>query len=357
MAEQMGRLAHTASDVVSEAAVELSRRLHQISGRMGAYSITLCTGAEAVEFCMRFAKHMTGRTGVICFDKGYHGLTLGAQSITYTGRFVSPPVADIYPVPIPSVSSPPGDNERIMAEMEEIVRLHGDGISCMIFEPLVSVGGMIIPPDDFFHKARELCDRYGIVLIFDESQTGFGRLGEWFAYQALDVVPDMVAVAKGLGNGYPVSAALFAKKMIQRYPFTMTHYSSHQNDPFAAGVVNAAIRYIEGHHILKDVRDRGRRFLGYLKELEERCRYLAGARGRGLMLGIDLEIPGVEDHRPVYARLRAEMMRQGVIIQGTNGGRTLRFLPDYLLADDDMRDALEKLDSVLTRIGDALERG
>jgi len=350
--DQMNKILHTASDIITDEVLKASENLFRLSGDMKAYSVTLCTGAEAVEFTLRYAKHITGKEGVICFDVGYHGLTLGAQSVTYSGRFARPVVEQVFPVEVPSGHDANNISE-ILENLERTVAEHHNEIGCMLFEPVVSVGGMIYPPDEFFVRAREICTDNDIILILDESQTGFGRLGTWFAYQRMQVVPDMVVLAKGIGNGYPVSVAMFSEYIIQNRSINMTHYSSHQNDALAAAVINASIEYIEKNRVLDQVVINGKIFLDMLKKLTEHNSYLIYPRGKGLMLGVDLSIPGVVNYRPIYAELHRRTMRRGVIIQGTNGGRTLRFLPDYQMQSSFMQEALNIVDEELSRVGDS----
>lgn len=250
-------LVHTASNIISQEAADCSRNLHRISGDMGAYSVTLSTGAEAVEFALRFAKHIKGRDGVICFDKGYHGLTLGAQSVTFSGKFSRPPVTCV-----DAIDTPDKDGGGKSAEQLEALLKTGKH-ACVLLEPIVSVGGMLYPSSDFFRQVRELCDRYDAFLVFDESQTGFGRTGRWFAYQTFNVVPDMVVLSKGAGLGFPVSAVLFRDRLIpESRGYGMTHYSSHQNDAFSAAVINTGIEYMEEEGILDRVRRMGSLSMG-----------------------------------------------------------------------------------------------
>jgi acetylornithine/succinyldiaminopimelate/putrescine aminotransferase len=336
------KLVHTSTSVISDEVIACSNNLNRISGDMHAYSILLSTGAEAVEFCLRYAKHIKKKTGLICFDKGYHGLTLGSQSVTFGGIFANPTVQDVHPIKIPTKEDTDVSLERLESIMQHMK------IAAILLEPIVSVGGMMYPPAEWFSTVRELCDRYGVLMLLDESQTGFGRTGNWFAYQTYGFIPDMVATAKGTGLGFPVSAVLFRDSLIPKEDgYTMTHYSSHQNDPFAAAVVNAGIRYIEKHQILSSIQKKAIGFLEQLIALEKKTPHIVNARGLGFMLGADLAFESVQDYRPLYKRLSQKMMERGVIIQGTNGGKTLRFLPDYLMETADWVRALEILDQVL----------
>lgn len=338
----MAGLAHTSTKMLSREVVNCSNAIYRISGEMKASSILLSTGAEVVEFCLRYAKFLQKKNGIVCFDKGYHGLTLGAQSVTYSGVHARPHVQDVYSIPVPTEE----DTETSLSLLSGI--LSSNDIAAVLLEPVVSVGGMLLPPARWFQEVRSLCDQYQVLLLLDECQTGFGRTGNWFAYQTYDFVPDMVAVAKGIGLGFPVAAAMFRDILMpldSAYP--MTHYSSHQNDSFSACVINAGIEYIEKFDLLCGVQKKASYFLRQLKKLEQENPYIRNARGCGLMLGADLYFGVLKDYRKVYAELYDRMIEHGVIIQGTNGGKTLRFLPDYLITAVDIDLAIEKLNYVL----------
>lgn len=341
--EKGRQLVHTASNIVSDEVVKCADTLNRLSGEMDAYSILLSTGSEGVEFCIRYAKHIKGRDGIVCFDKGYHGLTLGSQSITFAGRFTKPHVEDTASVKVPETAE---EVEESIAVLEDL--LSTGKYAAVAVEPIVSVGGMIYPPEEWFPRLRETCDKYDTLLIFDESQTGFGRTGEWFAYQTFNTVPDMVVLAKSVGLGFPVAVAMFRGKLMPESGlFAMSHYSSHQNDSLSAAVINTAVEYMQKENVLEGITGRGEYFLKKLKELESRNPHIVRARGCGLMLGCELDFEGVTDYRHLYADLYDRMMKNGVIIQGTNGGHTLRFLPDYLISREDIDFAIDTLDRVL----------
>lgn len=344
--EKGRNLVHTASNIVSDEVVVCSNLLNEISGEMDAYSILLSTGSEAVEFCLRYAKFIKGKQGIVCFDKGYHGLTLGSQSITFGGKFTKPHVDEIASVAVPK------DDDEVDDVIKNLESILSTGeYAAVVTEPIVSVGGMIYPPLKWFSSLRDACDKYDVLLVFDESQTGFGRTGDWFAYQTFNTVPDMVVLAKSVGLGFPISVAMFRSELLPKSGmYTMSHYSSHQNDSLAAAVINTAAEYIVKHNILEGIKEKGEYFLNKLKELEDNNEHILHARGKGLMLGCELNYEGVDDYRPVYSRLYDMMMKNGVIIQGTNGGHTLRFLPDYLISHDDIDFAISTLDRVLNEL-------
>ena len=339
------KIVHTASNIYTDEVAECSNKLNELSGDMDAYSILLSTGSEAVEFCMRFSKFLKGREGVVCFDRGYHGLTLGSQTITFGGKFAKPHIDKIATVNVPVTDEEAEESAEALRKLLET----GEYASVVV-EPIVSVGGMLYPPQKWFDLLRKVCDDNDTLLIFDESQTGFGRTGKWFAYQEFHTVPDMVVLAKSVGLGFPVSVAMFRKELVPDETYRMSHYSSHQNDSFAASIINTAIDYIEKNDVLAGIRVRGDYFLKKLQELEQKNEHIKDARGHGLMLGCELYYEGVEDYRPLYGKLYDRMMKNGVIIQGTNGGHTLRFLPDYLLDEKDIDFACDTLDRVLNEL-------
>ncbi len=320
-------IAHTSSGILSEVVLKAAKRINEISGELDARCILLSTGAEAVEFAVRYAKHITGKDGLVCFEKGYHGLTLGTQSITFGGKYAAPAINDIFSVPIPGEN----DTAECIEAFAEVTERNKNRIAAVVMEPIVSVGGMIYPGREYFREVRRICDKNDLLLIFDESQTGFGRTGAWFCYQEFDVIPDMVVCSKGIGMGYPVSAVLFRGELCER-KLTMTHYSSHQNDPFAAGIVAFGIDYMEKNELLRSNREKGAYFLEKLKEVTERNRLFVRARGCGMMLGMDISIPGVENYRPIYEKVSNLAAEKKVLLQGTDGGRVLRFLLDYLIS-------------------------
>lgn len=346
IAKASNNLVHTSSGMLSKDVLEVAEMIHNISGEMRAYSIFLSTGAEAIEFAIRYAKHITERDGIICLDKGYHGLTLGAQSVTFGGVYTKPHVSSTYKIPIPDTFCNQGDIDDCIKELERVVDLNSGTVAAVIMEPIVSVGGMIFPPKSYFQRVANICEKNGIILIFDECQTGFGRTGKWFYYQKLGIIPDIVVCAKGVGMGYPVSMVMFNEQLIKRCKITMTHYSSHQNDPFAATIIKFGINYIEKNNLLPKIERKGKVFLEKLRKLCCMNNMYVNPRGNGLMLGVDLKLIEIENYRPVYQKLSEAAADKGLLIQGTDGGRVLRFLPDYLIEEKDIEFCVDVLASI-----------
>ena len=146
------KLAHTASNVLSTPVVQCAERIHQISGGMRAYSILLSTGSEGVEFAIRYGKYLKEKSGIICFEKGYHGLTLGAQSVTYAGRFAVPQIGEVFTVPVPETFAKREELGKLVEQFEDLAEHVCERVALVLMEPVVSVGGMIFLMHGIFSK-------------------------------------------------------------------------------------------------------------------------------------------------------------------------------------------------------------
>ncbi|OFL80723.1 MULTISPECIES: class-III pyridoxal-phosphate-dependent aminotransferase [Fusobacterium] len=334
---------HTNSSMISIEILEAAEKLNKISGNMDAKSIFLTTGSEAVEFALRYGKNLKQKTGIVCFDKGYHGLTYGSQTITYSGKYAYPQINNIFSIKIPNTEN----MLQCLKKLEELLEKESHKIALMILEPIVSVGGMLFPPKEYFLEVEKLCKKYDIFLVFDESQTGIGRTGEWFYFQEIGCTPDILILSKGLGGGYPVSAVLFKNEIIPEKGFNITHYSSHQNDPFLGSIVNYIITCIDKELLLEKIKEKGKYFLNELQILAEKYPVIDSPRGKGLILGFDLKVNNIKNYREISKIFLKEIEKRGVILQATNGGQTIRFLPSYLIKYQEIKKCIIELEYVL----------
>lgn len=355
IARQAHKLQNTSTTTVGEEAVEAARKLHDLTEDMDGRSVFLSTGAEANECALRYAKHLTGRPGVVSFEPAWHGLTLGTECLSIARRHVKPPIPHTYAVPVPPVRSgdeiSAADLDRYVQMFVDVVRQHGAALAAAIFEPIVSSGGMFFPPADYFRRVREVCDDHGILLIFDECQTGFARTGSWFRYQQLGCIPDFVVCAKGMGLGYPVSTVIFRGERVPADGFLMQLFSSHQNDPFGCGLVCFAIDWILRDNLRIRIAEHGDYFLDRLTELSQEFPLVHKPRGCGLMLAFDLHPAALERYPELSSRFVAALMERGCLLQACNAGQTMRLLPNYLVKEeeidlfvDTVREVLEQED-------------
>ena len=226
--------------------------------------------------------------------------------------------------------------EERKEELKKAFMENGHELAAMIIEPVIGVGGMVRMPDDYLRSARNLCNEYGTVLIFDECQCGFGRSGNWFVYQQANVYPDMVTTAKAMGMGLAVSALTFSKKITDKIDGKLVHFSSHQNDPISSAVVSFVINEIKSNNILEKNRKHGLYLLSAIEEICNKCDYLINPRGIGLMCAFDIDDSQIEDYRMYSSKLIRQLLNNGILIQAIRQGRTFRVMPSYLTTPEEI---------------------
>lgn len=348
---QLRKIYHTNTATLSPEVYEAAKSMANITGGDLKKTIFLSTGSEANECALRYAQFYTKRSGVLCIDYGYHGLTLGAQGVTMGGKWAMPHVSEFSSVSTPDyIHYGEGKTEEEyidekIAELTKTFEEKGTALAAMIMEPVIGVGGMVKMPDAYMKAARELCNRYGAVLIFDECQCGFGRSGNWFVYQQADVYPDIVTTAKAMGMGLAVSAVTFSEQIADEIDGKLVHFSSHQNDPLSSSVINFVINEIIRLGILKKNKKNGNYLLNSIKEVCDNVEFLINARGVGLMCAFDIDDKGISEYREFSLRYIRRLQQNGILIQAIRQGRTFRIMPSYLTNNDEidfLRDMLIK---------------
>jgi acetylornithine/succinyldiaminopimelate/putrescine aminotransferase len=207
----------------------------------------------------------------------------------------------------------------------------------VMLEPIQGEGGVNIPNENYLSEVRRICDRHGILLILDEVQTGIGRTGKLFAYEHSGIKPDIMTLAKALGNGLPVGAMLATDKAAKAF-VPGNHASTFGGNPLAMVAAVAVIETILRENILENCRKVGEYFLSQLKKLQQKYGIITEVRGRGLMLALKLDIEAAD--------IVNECLQQGLLINST-GGKTLRFVPPLIITTHDVDRATEVLDRVM----------
>ncbi|ASF37837.1 aspartate aminotransferase family protein [Halobacillus halophilus] len=260
------------------------------------------SGTEAIEGALKLAKYATQRPYTISFTGCFHGRSLGALGVSTSKskyRKFLQPNGLTYQLPYADSSGCPegqDEGEYCAEKLEKEAELLFDHqvtpeeVACMIVEPVLGEGGYIIPPKAWLQKVREICDRHGILLIFDEVQTGFGRTGEWFAAQTFEVTPDIMAIAKGIASGMPLSATVASKELMSKWPMG-THGTTFGGNPIACSAALATLDVMEEEHLIDNSRELGAYALRRLKEIRERHEVIGEVRGVGLMIGIEIIDP------------------------------------------------------------------
>lgn len=339
--DQLGKICHTNTGTLTPEILKAAEDMASIHSGNLKKTIFLSTGSEANECALRFAKAYTKRNGVLAFDRGYHGLTLASQGSTMGGQWALPIVPQTFAAKTPDPYHLEGETaeenlERCLEDLDVKFKNHGNELAAVLMEPVVGVGGMLPIPKEYLRRVRELCDRYGVLLIFDECQCGFGRCGDWFAYQCADVVPDMVTSAKAMGMGFAVSAVTFSTETARNVENGLTHFSSHQNDPLSAVVVSFVIEEIRGNGLLKSNLEKGKLLLSSIEEVCGKTDLLVNPRGVGLMCAFDLNDRVLTDYRNESAKFITAMQENGVLLQAVRQGRTFRLMPNYYITEKEI---------------------
>lgn len=317
------------------------------------------SGAEAVEAALKLARHHTGRPYAIAFFGAFHGRTMGAVSLTASKpvyhRGFAPLLPGIVHVPYgycyrcayhltyPSCNLACGDfiEQTLMARS-----IPPDEVAAIFVEPVQGEGGYIVPPDGWMQKLRALCDRYGILLVADEIQSGMGRTGKWFAVEHWGIVPDILCVAKALASGMPVSA-MVARESVMTWPIG-SHGSTFGGNPVACAAALATIDVIEQEGLMENAVRVGNRLLEGLRHLaRERERdgrppFIGDVRGLGLMIGVEL-VQDLETRAPAHdeaEQVMVECFRRGLLVL-TCGVSSIRFAPPLVITEGEADRALQ----------------
>jgi putrescine aminotransferase len=302
-------------------------------------------GTDAIEGAMKLARLYTGKPGFISCVRGFHGKSYGALSLMGKGEFrlaFEPLLQDVYFVPF-------GDADAVEAELRKAEAV-GMAIAGVVAEPVQGEAGAIVPPADYWPRLREICTRFGVLLIADEVQTGMGRTGRMFAVEHWDVVPDIVCLGKALGGGVmPLSAFMSTPeiwKVLEPNPFI--HSSTFGGNPLACAAGIAAVNVTLEEDLPGQAAVTGEYLLAELRKLQKRfAQHLIEVRGLGLLIGLEFV-----DTEFGYA-VAAGLFKRGVLVAGTLlSAKTLRIEPALNIPRALVDEVLEKLEEVLVELTD-----
>ncbi|MFA4857898.1 MAG: aminotransferase class III-fold pyridoxal phosphate-dependent enzyme [Candidatus Margulisiibacteriota bacterium] len=239
------------------------------------------SGSEAVETALKLAKYATKKPGIVCFRGGFHGRTLGALSITTSKEKYH----DGYKPLLPNVYV----CEKTVEAFEALINQVGaQNIAAAIIEPIQGEGGYLIPSKEFLQGIFQLCKQNGILFIADEVQSGFGRTGKWFACEHFEIVPDIMAVAKGIGSGFPLGAVIASENLMRGWT-PGAHGSTMSGNPVTCAAALANIEAMEAENVLENATALGAYALKKLKKLQKKNPKIKEVRGVGLMLAVEFE--------------------------------------------------------------------
>jgi len=359
--KQAEQFIHISSDFYHEIWVQLGEKLNDIAPFEGpASSFMTNSGTESVEAAIKLARYHTQRPQFIGFLGAFHGRTLGAVSFTaskshYKGRFF-PLMNGVVHVPFPDPYRPvllrkkgEGYGEAIVRYIEEEILeriLPPDELAGFLIEPIQGEGGYIIPPPDFFPALRELCDKYGILLIADEVQSGMGRTGKWWAIENFGVEPDIITSAKGIASGMPLGA-MVTRKEIMSWP-KGSHGNTYGGNPIACAASLATIDLIEKHY-LQNATNVGEYTLDALAEIMARHPSIGEVRGIGLMIGVEFVLD--RESKEPAVQLRDAIINlafeRGLLTLGC-GMSTIRISPPLSTSKSEVNEALLIFEEAIT---------
>lgn len=319
------------------------------------------SGTEAIEGALKLAKYTSKRPYVVSFTGCFHGRSIGALSVTtsksaYRKHLQPSWLAYQLPYALPEYL-PEGEDpevffpEKLERDVQKLFnhQVTAEEVACIIVEPVLGEGGYIIPPKAWLQKLREICDRHGILLIFDEVQTGFGRTGNWFASQTFDVRPDIMAVAKGIAAGLPLSATIASKELMDQWPLG-SHGTTFGGNPMACSAALASLNIIKEEKLLENTNVVGEYAMNRLSKMKEAFPIIREVRGVGLMIGIEFWNPetGEPDGSAVMDVLD-KCLEGGVLFYLCgNSGEVIRMIPPLTVTKEQIDDGLDILENVLS---------
>jgi acetylornithine/LysW-gamma-L-lysine aminotransferase len=286
------------------------------------------SGAEAVEAAIKFARKFTGKSGMVAMTGSYHGKSMGSLSVTFNPKYRKSFEPLIEKVSFAKF----GDIDSLKSTID-------DGTGFVILEPIQGESGINVVPDGFLQEVRRICDKSGILLIFDEIQAGLGRTGRMWACDHWNTVPDIMCLAKGIAGGVPMGVTLVRPDILACIS-KGEHSSTFGGNPLACAAGIAVIEALTKDGLIENAAKVGKKFFEGLERLKEKHKIIREIRGKGLMIGVELKFE-VKD-------ILFDGIKNGVLLL-YSGRNILRLLPPLVISEDDVTKVLDKLDIILTK--------
>jgi len=360
--EQHGRLQHTTTIYLHPTIVEFAEKLASKMPAGLSRSYFTNSGSEANEIAILSAREYTGNRDVVALRNGYHGGTSGAMSLTAHGtwKFKSNPDSNVlhthagYCYRCPYGLEYPSCDLKCAHDIKSVIEYQSSGeIACFIGEPVQGVGGVVVPPQEFFQIVYDIVRQHGGLCIADEVQGGFGRTGHhYWSHQNWDVVPDMITMAKGIGNGAPLGA-MTTTEGISEMMKNRIHFNTFGGNPISMTQGLATLEVIDAENIQQNALEVGTHLKNRLLELQDRQPLIGDVRGLGLMLGVEL-VSDRQTKEPATTQTAdaMELCKERGLILGKGGlkGNTLRIKPPMCITKDDADFLVDCLDEVLDEV-------
>jgi 4-aminobutyrate aminotransferase len=349
---------HISSDYWHERMTRLGEKINALDPLGEPVQVLVCqSGTESVEGALKLARYVTGRPRFIGFLGGFHGRSMGSLSFTaskYTqqaGFF--PTMPGVTHIPYPNTYRPlfagPDQGRAVLDYLENGLfasNVPANEVAAILVEPIQGEGGYLVPPDGFLQGLRELCDRHGILLIFDEVQTGIGRTGRMFANQHWDVAPDIMTLAKGLGSGLPIGLVVARRRYMERWK-RGAHGNTYGGNPLCCASALATLDLVESEYAA-NAATVGEYFKQRLCELQSRFDCIGDVRGKGLMLGAELitDRGSAKPDPGLCQRVLTRAFHNGLLLLSC-GTSTVRFIPPLMINRADVDEAMGMIETSL----------
>lgn len=356
---------HISSDYYHEKMVALAEKLNELAPfEEDAMVLFTNSGTESVEGALKMARYVTGRPRFIGFYGGFHGRTMGSLSFTGSkpiqqqGNFPTMPgvVHVPYPNPYRPLFAGEDQGQAVIDYLENVVfatAVPAHEVAAFLVEPIQGEGGYIVPPASFFPKLRALADKYGILLIVDEVQSGIGRTGKMFAIEHFGIEPDIVTSAKGLGSGMPIGAVIARKSIMEKWPMS-AHGNTYGGNPIACASALATLDLVEGEY-RENAAKMGEYLMDGLRKLAEKYPVIGDVRGKGLMIGMEL-VKDRQTKEPAKKFANEMLLRgfQNGILLMYCGVSTLRLMPPLMIDKTIADEALALIDKTFAEVSQLL---
>lgn len=337
LSEQANKIWHLSNVMTNEPALRLAKKLTDATFADQVYFAN--SGAESNEAALKLARrwaldnHGADKSQIIAFKQGFHGrtfftVTVGGQA-AYSDGF----------------GPKPGD--IVHAEynnLESVKALISDKTCAVVMEPLQGEGGIVSPTDEFAKGVRELCNEHNALLIFDEVQTGVGRLGELYAYMGLNVTPDILTTAKALGGGFPIGAMITTKEIAKHLKIG-THGSTYGGNPLACAVAEAAFDTVNTTEVLDGVKTKAQLYVDGLNAINAKYNVFSEIRGKGLLIGAVL----TEAYQGKAKDFLNAAMAEGVMTL-VAGANIVRFAPSLVIPNEDIAEGLARFEKAVAKL-------
>ena len=321
LSQQLNTLGFYSNSVINTLQQQLAERMGKLCGYDDYQLFLINSGAEANENALKLASFTNGRTRVLAAEKAFHGRTSLAVEATHNPKIIAPINANGHVTYLPL--------NDLSAWETELAK--GD-VCAVILECIQGVGGIRMVDKTFAQGLSALCKQYGAVLICDEIQCGYGRSGKFFAHQWLDIRPDMITCAKGIANGFPMGAVLISPEFAPVYGQLGTTFGGNH---LACAAALAVLDVMEQEELVENARQVGEYLMERLKELQQEQPHIVDVRGRGLMIGVELDIP--------YKEVRNRLLFQEHCFTGCSGTNVIRLLPPLSVSKEQADAFVEKL--------------